>query len=410
VKPTPSWSPFSEGAEEFLTVEDTDFDPPSHEEVGTDVRALFLGAIRMTLEMLLEEEIREMVGVGRWQKLGARRDRRNGTYLRGLMTSMGHLEVAVPRTRESGSAGQVLGRYKRRTSELDDAITSAYVQGVSTRKMRKVTDALMGEGVSRSTVSRVTKSLEERVEALRRQPLTQRFPYLYLDATFLDARWARTVQNVSALVAYGVGEDGHRHLLAITIGPSESQEAWADLLRQLLERGLTGVQLVIADGHTGLAAAARQALPEAKLQRCTVHLTRNVLAKAPWRLRSRLAKETSAIFEAPTPKDAKARLEALKAGLGTQVPEAMECLDTGFAAATHFFAFPRAHWKRLRSTNGLERLHGEVKRRIRSVGAFPDRASALRLITAVAIEVTDIWDDRRYLDMSLLYSTETRAA
>jgi putative transposase len=115
-------------------------------------------------------------------------------------------------------------------------------------------------------------------------------------------------------------------------------------------------------------------------------------------------------FEAPTPKDAKARLEALKAGLGTQVPEAMECLDTGFVAATHFFAFPRAHWKRLRSTNGLERLHGEVKRRIRSVGAFPDRASALRLITAVAIEVTDIWDDRRYLDMSLLYSTETRAA
>ena len=130
-----------------------EFAPPSHEDVRTDVRAMFLGAIRMTLEMLLEEEVREMVGVGRWQKLAGRKDRRNGSYLRGLMTSMGHLDVAVPRTRESGSAGEVLGRYKRRTDELDEAITSAYVQGVSTRKMGKVTSALMGEAVSRSTVT-----------------------------------------------------------------------------------------------------------------------------------------------------------------------------------------------------------------------------------------------------------------
>ena len=388
----------------------TEFEPPSHEEVRTDVRALFRGAIRMTLEMLLEEEIREMVGAGRWQKVVGRKDRRNGTYLRGLMTSMGHLEVTVPRSREAGSAREVLGRYKRRTEDLDDAITSAYVNGVSTRKMGKVTSALMGESVSRSSVSRVTKSLEEKVEALRKQPLTQSFPYLYLDATFLDARWARTVENVSALVAYGVGADGHRHLLAITIGASESQDSWADLLRQLLERGLTGVRLIIADGHGGLAAAGRQALPEAQLQRCTVHLTRNVLAKAPWRLRGRLGRETSAIFEASSVKDARARLEALKAGLGKQVPEAMDCLDTGFAAATRFFAFPKAHWKRLRSTNGLERLHGEVKRRIRSVGAFPDRQSALRLITAVALATTERWDARSYLDMSLLSSPEAKVA
>ncbi|MCP3099878.1 IS256 family transposase, partial [Myxococcus sp. K15C18031901] len=229
-------------------------------------------------------------------------------------------------------------------------------------------------------------------------------------ATFLDARWARTVQNVSALVAYGVGEDGHRHLLAVTLGGSESQDSWLELLRQLLERGLTGVRLVIADGHAGLASAARQALPEARLQRCTVHLTRNVLAKAPWRLRSRLGKQTSAIFEAASLQDARKRLEALQDGLGRQLPEAMECLSEGFAAATCFFSFPKAHWKRLRSTNGLERLHGEVKRRIRSVGAFPDRASALRLITAVALEVTGVWDDRRYLDMSLLNSTPDTAA
>ncbi|MBM4283345.1 MAG: IS256 family transposase [Deltaproteobacteria bacterium] len=321
-----------------------DIDLPSHEDVRTVVRSLFLGAIRVTLEMLLEEEVRELAGVGRWQKPLARKDRLNESYLRGPMTSMGHLDLAVPRTRASGSAGEVLGRYKRRSAEVDDAITSAYVQGVS------------------------------------------------------------------ALVAYGVGDDGHRQLPAITIGPSESQASWADLLRQLLERGLSGVRLVTADGHAGLAAAARQALPEAKLQRFTVHLTRNVLAKALWRLRGRLGRETSAIFEAATPKDARARLDALVAGLGKQVPGAMGCLTEGFAAATQFFAFPKAHWKRLRSTNGLERLHGEVKRRIRSVGAFPDRASSLRLFTAVALQGTGIWDDRRYLAMSSLYPPAAKAA
>jgi putative transposase len=390
--------------------EATDFEGPSQEDVRADVLALFRGAIRMTLETLLEEEVRELVGAARWARLG-RKDHRNGSYLRGLLTSMGQLEVAVPRSRASGSAGgELLGRYKRRAEEVDAAITEAYVSGVSTRKMGKVTEALMGEEVGRSTVSRVTKRLEENVEALRRAPLTQRFPYLYLDATFLDARWARTVENVSALVAYAVGEDGHRHLLAITIGASESKEAWEELLQQLVERGLHGVQLVIADAHAGLGAAVRLVLPEAKLQRCTVHLTRNVLAKAPWRLRGRLGRETSNIFTAPSLADAKKRLEALRAGLGSQVPEAMACLDEGFLAATQFYAFPREHWRRIRSTNGLERLHGEVKRRIRSVGAFPDRASALRLITAVAIATTALWDDRRYLDMSLLNPQESKAA
>lgn len=388
----------------------SEFESPAHEEVQADLRTLFRGAIRMTLEALLEEEVRELVGAGRWQRMVGRVDVRNGSYLRTLVTTAGPVDVVVPRTRHSGSAGDVLGRYKRRSGELDEAITNAYVQGVSTRKMGKVTRALMGEDVSRSTVSRVTRTLEEKVEGLRTQPLTQAFPYLYLDATFLDARWARTVQSVSALVAYGVGEDGHRHLLAVTLGGSESVDSWLELLRQLLERGLRGVRLVIADGHAGLAAAARQALPEARLQRCTVHLTRNVLAKAPWRLRGRLGKETSAVFEAASLLDARKRLEALQEGLGRQVPEAMECLREGFAAATCFFSFPKAHWKRLRSTNGLERLHGEVKRRIRSVGAFPDRASALRLITAVALEVTGVWDDRRYLDMALLKSTPDTAA
>ena len=211
------------------------------------------------------------------------------------MTSVGEVEIGVPRTRESGSPVDVLGRYKRRVSDVDAMITEAYVQGSSTRDVSRLTETLMGRKVSRSTVSRVTRSLEERMDALAREPISQEVPYLFLDATYVDARWARSVENVSALVAYGVGLDGHRHLLAVTIGSEESDESWGDLISKLLDRGLSGVKLVVSDDHRGIAKAVRRLLPEAKQQRCTVHLIRNVLAKTPHRLRGRIVRTLTAI-------------------------------------------------------------------------------------------------------------------
>ncbi|MFO0665366.1 MAG: IS256 family transposase [Polyangiaceae bacterium] len=374
----------------------------AQEARDSDLQSLFRGAIRLVLESVLDQEVRELVGARRYERVGSRKDVLNGTYLRRLLTSMGEVEVRVPRTRNSGSPIEgVVDRYARRTEELDDTITAAYVQGVSTRDMGRVAEALTGKNVSRSTVSRVTKSLEAQVEALRTAPISGAFRYLYLDATFLDARWARAVESVSALVAYGVDERGHRQLLGVTMGAEESEASWTELLTQLTSRGLSGVELVIADGHSGLASAVRKLLPETRLQRCTVHLERNILTKAPHRLRGRLAGLVSNIFNAASLVDAKKQKDAFASGLGRELPEAMECLENGFAAATQFFAFPSAHWKRIRSTNSLERLHGEIKRRTRAVGAFPDRASALRLVTAVAIEASEIWSDRRYLDMSL---------
>jgi transposase-like protein len=366
---------------------------PTQENFQYDLRSVFRGTVRLVLETVLEEVAREMIGASRWQRLSSRKDVRNGTYLRRLITTMGAVEVAVPRTRESGSPVDVIGRYRRRSEELDAGIVSAYVSGASTRDVGRITEALVGEQVSRSTVSRVTKTLDQKVNELRKAPIAGPIPYLFLDATFLDARWARTVENVSALVAYGIGLDGKRQLLAVTIGAEESEDSWSDLLAQVNERGLSGVQLVVADAHAGLAKAVRKHIPEAPLQRCTVHLQRNVLAKAPQRLRSRLAKAVTHVFEAPSKGEAKKRVEALAVGLGKQVPEAIACLENGFEAATHFYSFPRKHWHRIRSTNGLERLHGEIKRRTRAVGAFPDRASALRLVTAVALQVTAIWSD-----------------
>jgi transposase-like protein len=381
----------------------------TQDELRQDLRALFQGAIRVTLEMILEEEVKAMTGARRFERVWSRRDRRNGTFLRRLLTSMGQIEVEVPRTRDQGSPVDVMGRYRRRTEDVDAMIAEAYVGGVSQRKMAEVTEALMGESVGRSTVSRVAKRLDEAVEELRNQPIEGSHPYLYLDATFLDTRWARKVENVSALMAYAVGPDGRRRLLGITLGPEESEDSWAELLGQLVERGLGGVQLVIADGHAGLAAAVRRFLPEARQQRCTVHLLRNVTAKVPRRLRKRVAREVGAIFQASGLGKAKQRLAEVKARWTQELPEAMTILERGFGAATQFYAFPEAHWPRLRTTNGLERLHAEVKRRIRAVGAFPDRASALRLITAVALRATETWASRRYLDLSLL-EEETEGA
>lgn len=171
------------------------------------------------------------------------------------------LEVTVPRTRENGSAADVLGRYRRRSADIDEGILAAYVSGASTRDVGGITEALVGERVSRSAVSRVTATLGEKVEQLRKAPITGPIPYLFLDATFIDARWARKVENVSALVAYGIGVDGHRQLLAVTIGAEESEDSGSELLAQLLERGLAGVQLVVADAHAGIAKAVRSHLP-----------------------------------------------------------------------------------------------------------------------------------------------------
>ena len=192
----------------------------------------------------------------------------------------------------------------------------------------------------------------------------------------------------------------------MTIGAQESFASWSDLLTQLIDRGLSGVQLVVADEHKGLAKAVRTHLPEAERQRCTVHFMRNVMTKSPTRLRGRLAKELSKLFKDTSLKDAKKQLAELDTRWAKQIPEAIECLKNGFTGATRYFAFPEKHWRKIRSTNGIERLHGEIKRRTRAVGAFPDRASALRLITAVVIHATRKWDDRRYLDMSHLKLTE----
>jgi putative transposase len=383
---------------------------PTQEDFHVDLTARVRGAVQATIQVVLEEELERLVGAGPYERSDQRIDVRNGHYPRHIVTTAGEVEVRVGRTRGGGAATAPLGKYVRRRPEIDAAVTQAYVGGVSTRDMADVTEALLGKRLGRSTVSRVTKRLGDQVEELRRAPITEPIPYLYLDATFIEARWARTVENVAALVAYGIGLDGHRQLLGVHIGAQEAEASWAELLGELVARGLSGVQLIIRDEHAGLIAAARKVLPEAKQQRCTVHLMRNVFSQVPQRHQKRLARELVRVLHADSLDAAKRNLRRFQLQFAKQFPEAVACLERGFADATTYFAFPAAHWMRIRSTNGLERLHGEIKRRTRAIGAFPDRASALRLITAVALQVTSIWGDRIYLDMSLLTHPHAAAA
>jgi transposase-like protein len=383
---------------------------PTQEDFQRDIEDRVRSAVHATIQAVLEEELERLVGAGPYERSDQRVDVRNGHYPRRVVTTAGEVLVRVGRSRDGGAATAPLGRYARRRPEIDAAVTQAYVRGVSTRDMTGVTEALLGKGIGRSTVSRVTKRLEDQVEDLRRERITEPFAYLYLDATFVDARWARSVENVSALVAYGIGTDHKRHLLGIHIGVSESEASWTELLAELVDRGLSGVKLIIRDEHGGLTAAARKVLPEARQQRCTVHLTRNVMSNVPKRHQKRLGREVIKVLHAATLEEAKRNLKAFRLQFVKQFPEAVGCLERGFDDATTYFAFPEAHWKRIRTTNGLERLHGEIKRRTRAIGAFPDRASALRLITAVALQVTSIWSDRLYLDMSLLTNHHSAAA
>jgi putative transposase len=383
---------------------------PTQEDFQRDLSDRCRDVVRATIQVVLDEELERLIGAGPYERSAERVDMRNGQYPRRILTTAGEVDVRVGRSRNGGSAGAPLGRYARRRPEIDHAITQAYVSGLSTRDMAGVTTALVGKKVGRSTVSRVTKRLEDEVAALRNTPITTPFPYLYLDATFVDARWARTVENVSALVAYGVGLDGYRTLLAVNIGVSESEASWTTLLAELVARGLSGVRLIIRDEHAGLIAAARKVLPEVRQQRCTVHLTRNVFSNVPKRHQKRIAREVVSVLHADSIDDAKQYLRGFRNQFAKQFPEAVACLERGFDDATTYFAFPEEHWTRIRSTNGLERLHGEVKRRTRAIGAFPDRESALRLITAVALQTTSIWRDRTYLDMSKLDTTYAAAA
>jgi putative transposase len=358
-------------------------------------------ALALVLQALIDVEATEVIGAGRYQRCASRTTHRNGSRSRLLSTKAGDVELKLPKLREGSFFPALLEPRRRIDRALLAVVMEAYVHGTSTRKVDDLVKALgVDSGISKSEVSRICAELDGEVAAFRSRSLAHTaFPYVFLDATYLKARVDGRVVSRAVVIATGVTADGGREILGLDVGDSEDGAFWTAFLRSLKARGLQGVQLVISDAHTGLKAAIGAVMVGASWQRCRVHFLRNVLARVPRGSADMVAAAVRTIFAQPTAAEVIEQLDKVTAMLQPKFPQVATMLADAREDLTAFAAFPVAHWRKLWSTNPLERLNKEVKRRTNVVGIFPDDAAVLRLAGAVLIEAHDEWQvaERRYL-------------
>ena len=381
---------------------------PKHEDfehdVKLDVEARVREGVKAVLEEVLQEEMSEHLDAGYRELTPTRRGERNGRYTRNLVTPAGKIErLEVPRDREGEFATEVFERYKRMTGDVEEAVLEMYLSGISVRKIAGVTEALSRVKVGKDAVSRIVGRLEEEQRAWRERSFEEKeYPYLYLDATYLKVRWGASVTSMALLACVGVDEEGFREVLAVEVAGWEKGAAYASLLRGLLDRGLSGVKLVVSDDHEGIKAAVFDELPGVKWQRCVVHFERNVLAHVPASSTAEVAEDIKAIFKVRREKTALALAEEFIELYGKRFTKAVSVFEAGIGDALSYLSFPGIHHARIRTTNMLERLFREVKRRTRVVGVFPSETSASTLATAIALRSSEEWALKRYLTMDAL--------
>ena len=361
-------------------------------------------SVEDTLNGLLDAEADRLCGAGRYERSADRVDTRAGHYERKLHTKAGEVNLKVPKLRSLPFETQIIERYRRKESSVEESLMEMYLAGVSVRRVEDITQALWGVKVSPSTVSDLNQKIYTQIEQWRMKSIEGKHPYVYLDGLWLKRSWGGEVKNVSVLVAVGVNEDGYREILGVAEGTKEDKASWRNFLRYLKERGLSGPRLIVSDKCLGLVEALGEFYPEAQWQRCTVHFYRNVWTAVP----SGKVKEVSAMLKAihaqedieaakSKAADVVSKLKAMK------LPKAAQMVEEGIEETLHYMNLPREHWRSLRTNNPLERLIREVKRRTKVVGSFPDGNSALMLVAARLRYVTGTkWGLRRYLDMNRL--------
>jgi putative transposase len=358
-------------------------------------------ALALVLQALIDAEATEVIGADRYQRSQQRTTHRNGSRSRLLSTKAGDVDLKIPKLREGSFFPALLEPRRRIDRALLAVVIEAYVHGTSTRKVDDLVKALgVDAGISKSEVSRICAELDAEVARFRSRSLGHiAFPYLFLDATYLKARVDGRVVSRAVVIATGVTADGGREILGLDVGDSEDGAFWTAFLRSLKARGLAGVQLVISDAHTGLKQAIGAVLAGAGWQRCRVHFLRNVLARVPKASAEMVAAAIRTIFAQPTGAEVTEQLDKVAAMLQPKFPQVATMLADAREDLTAFTAFPVAHWRKLWSTNPLERLNKEVKRRTNVVGIFPGDTAVLRLVGAVLIEAHDEWQvaERRYL-------------
>lgn len=368
--------------------------------------------VEETLNALLDAEADQLCGARRYERTEARRDTRAGHYTRQLQTKAGEVELKVPKLRSLPFETAIIERYRRREASVEEALVAMYLAGVSVRRVEDITEALWGTRVSASTVSALNKKIYAQIEQWRQRPLEGEHPYVYLDGIWLKRSWGGEVKNVAVLVAVGVGRDGFRQVLGVMEGAKEDQESWRAFLRYLKGRGLQGVRLFVSDKCLGLVEALGAFYPEAAWQRCVVHFYRNVFTVVPKGKAKEVAAMLKAIHAQEDKEAALAKAQAVADKLeGLRLSKAAALVRAGIAETLSYMAFPREHWRCLRTNNPLERVMRELRRRTRVVGSFPDGESALMLVAArLRYVASGRWGTRKYLDMSRLYEGEEVAA
>ncbi len=373
-------------------------------ELRGHVKELVRESVQETLNAMLDAEADAQCGAKRYERSPERLDTRSGHYQRKLLTPSGEVTLSVPRLRKLSFETEIVERYRRRESSVEEAMIEMYLAGVSVRRVEDITEALWGQRVSPSTVSELNQKIYGTIEVWRQRPIEGEHAYVYLDGIWLKRSWGGEVRNIAVLVAVGVRSDGYREILGVAEGMKEDTESWRNFLRYLKERGLQGVRLFISDKCLGLLEALGEFYPEAQWQRCMVHWYRNVFTATPRGRRKEVAAMLKAIHGQEDRQAAKEKAEAVAQKLeAMKLGQAAAIVREGVDETLSYMAFPREHWTRIRTNNMLERIMREIRRRTRVVGNFPDGRSALMLVAARLRHMAGTrWGTRQYMDMERL--------
>src|SRR5579863_9332308 len=356
--------------------------------------------IAFAAERLMEMEIGALAGAPYGERSPDRLAQRNGYRERAWETRAGTVELRIPKLRKGSYFPSFLEPRRMAEKALTAVIQEAYVQGVSTRSVDDLVKAMGGSGVSKSQVSRLCEEIDARVKSFLDRPLEGDWPYVWLDATYVKVRRNHRIVSVAVIVAVGVNADGRREVLGMDIGPSEAETFWTEFLRKLRRRGLRGVKLVISDAHEGIKAAVAK-LMNATWQRCRVHTMRNALAHAGKSSRRVVSAFIATAFAQEDAETARSQWRQVADQLRPKVPKLAAFMDEAETDVLAYMSFPADHWPKLHSTNGLERLNGEVKRRTEVVGIFPNEEAITRLVGAILLEQNDEWAVQRCRYMTL---------